>query len=179
MHPDIRAEIKFGECTGHVLKALLNVLHRLESTVLYPAGKVIHHLIPDAQIIIDKEATHCAFGAAQAGIVGEAKRLAPCIFADRTAQHDAAMHAEPFEARGQRLAADIVEIEIYAIGSQRIKPFAYVLGLIVNRSRAAMVEDEGAFCCATRKPYNIASNDIGCYLADHRTDAACSARKDH
>ena len=95
------------------------------------------------------------------------------------AKHDAPSHRKPRQRRVEDSAADIVEEDVDALGTELLQPRRDVLRLVVDRRiEAGLVGQPAAFLRPSRKADDAAAFDPG-DLPNDRARRAGRARDDH
>lgn len=87
------------------------------------------------------------------------------------------MHRKAVEDGREGLAANIVKITIYAIGTQRVEPLGQIIGLVINCRSTTLPLYQRAFFRATRDTDYLAPSDIRSKLADDGPDPARRTRQ--
>src|ERR1051325_545765 len=174
------AEVFAGEELVQRLDELVDagldhVLFRLQLALGHPAGHGRDRLAVALGVVKHHEALHAGAVDEQAHVVGRSADGRGIVLADGAADTDAAVEGDLGQADVQDLAADVVEIDIDAVGRELAQAFGHVLALVVDAGvEAEFVDHKGALADAAGDADSPPALDLGQLTNDRAHGAGCA-----
>src|SRR3984957_138889 len=162
------------------LEALNDVFARFQFARGHPSGHFAASDSVAVGVIEDHHSGHARAIDQQRQVVGWALHWAGgAVLRNRAANHDARATGEVRKSSFKNVAADVVKVNVDAVGTMRVQGFADVFVFVIDGG----VEAEGpndvlALLLAAGDAHHAAAFDFG-DLAHHHAHRACGTRNDH